>query len=159
MELILTGRQFGADDAERWGVVSRVIREEKADGEEHLPVVKEALDVASKIAGFGQLAVQAAKEAVNAGGCILCQNLLLDLSPTVPQLSICPFLKDLDSNVAYFIVYSRQTTRRKVCARTTVRHPSTSRSRTPPTRRNGRICREAQSQFYALLGCGLCGVG
>lgn len=67
MELILTGRQFGADDAERWGVVSRVVREEKAEGDEHLPVVKEALNVASNIAEFGQLATQAAKEAVNAG--------------------------------------------------------------------------------------------
>jgi enoyl-CoA hydratase len=42
MELILTGRQFGAEDAERWGVVSRVVRTEKAEGDEHLPVVKEA---------------------------------------------------------------------------------------------------------------------
>ena len=67
MELILTGRQFGAEDAERWGVVSRVVRTEKAEGDEHLPVVKEALDVASKIAEFGRLATQAAKEAVNGG--------------------------------------------------------------------------------------------
>jgi enoyl-CoA hydratase len=67
MEIILTGRQFGAEDAERWGVVSRVVRTEKAEGDEHLPVVKEALDVASKIAEFGRLATQAAKEAVNGG--------------------------------------------------------------------------------------------
>ncbi|CCA74491.1 probable enoyl-CoA hydratase precursor, mitochondrial [Serendipita indica DSM 11827] len=66
MELVLTGRQFDADEAERWGVVSRVVRTEKKDGDEHLPVVQEALDMASKIAGFGQLATQAAKEAVNA---------------------------------------------------------------------------------------------
>ncbi|KAG8817577.1 hypothetical protein FRC17_011164 [Serendipita sp. 399] len=67
MELVLTGRHFNADEAERWGVASRVVRTEKKEGDEHIPVVQEALDLASKIAGFGQLAVQAGKEAVNAG--------------------------------------------------------------------------------------------
>jgi len=66
MELVLTGRMFDAEEAEKWGVASRVVRTEKVDGDEHLPVVKEALDLASKIAGFGQLATQAGKEAVNA---------------------------------------------------------------------------------------------
>jgi enoyl-CoA hydratase len=70
MELVLTGRQFDAEEAERWGVASKVVRTEKQEGDEHLPVVKEALDMASKIASFGQLSVQAGKEAVNAGkGC------------------------------------------------------------------------------------------
>lgn len=67
MELVLTGRRFNAEEAERWGVVSRIVLGEKVDGDEHLPVVKEALEMASKIAGFGQLATQAGKEAVNAG--------------------------------------------------------------------------------------------
>ena len=67
MELVLTGRQFDADEAERWGVVSRVVRADKMDGDEHSPVVQQALDMASKIASFGQLATQAGKEAVNAG--------------------------------------------------------------------------------------------
>ena len=67
MELVLTGRLFDAEEAERWGVVSRVVRAEKVDGDEHIPVVKEALDMASKMASFGQLATQAGKEAVNAG--------------------------------------------------------------------------------------------
>ncbi|PVF94516.1 putative enoyl-CoA hydratase precursor, mitochondrial [Serendipita vermifera] len=66
MELVLTGRQFDAEEAERWGVASRIVRTEKKEGDEHLPVVQEALDMASKIAGFGQLSVQAGKEAVNA---------------------------------------------------------------------------------------------
>ncbi|EJD49837.1 ClpP/crotonase [Auricularia subglabra TFB-10046 SS5] len=58
MELVLTGRNFSADEAERWGVVSRIVREGS--------VVDEAVKVASKIAGFGQVSVQAGKEAVNA---------------------------------------------------------------------------------------------
>ncbi|VDB83218.1 unnamed protein product [Peniophora sp. CBMAI 1063] len=60
MELVLTGRQFTAQEAERWGVVSRVV----GDGEGE--VVKEAIAVAQAIAEKSQVAVQAAKEAVNA---------------------------------------------------------------------------------------------
>lgn len=59
MELVLTGRNFSADEAERWGVVSRIVR----DG----GVVDEAVKVAGKIAGFGRVSVQAGKEAVNVG--------------------------------------------------------------------------------------------
>ena len=61
MELVLTGRQFTAQEAERWGVVSRVVGE--GEGE----VVKEAVAMAEVIAQKSQVAVQAAKEAVNAG--------------------------------------------------------------------------------------------
>ena len=61
MELALTGRNFSADEAERWGVVSRVVRE---DGKS---VVDEAVAVAASIAGFGRVSVQAGKEAVNLG--------------------------------------------------------------------------------------------
>ncbi|KAI0028056.1 enoyl-CoA hydratase [Vararia minispora EC-137] len=60
MELVLTGRQFSAHEAERWGIVSKVVRE--GDGE----VVREAIEMAGVIASKSQLAVQAAKEAVNA---------------------------------------------------------------------------------------------
>jgi enoyl-CoA hydratase len=67
MELVLTGRTFDAEEAERWGVVSRVVREEKKEDGEYLPVVNEALDMAVKIASFGRLSAQAGKEAVNAG--------------------------------------------------------------------------------------------
>lgn len=58
MELILTGRNFSAEEAAAWGVVSRVVEED---------VVAEAVKVASKIGSKGKLAVQAGKEAVNAG--------------------------------------------------------------------------------------------
>ncbi|THH14799.1 hypothetical protein EW146_g5577 [Bondarzewia mesenterica] len=60
MELVLTGKTFSAQEAERWGVVSRVV------GEGEGQVVKEAIELGKLIAGKGQLAVQAAKEAVNA---------------------------------------------------------------------------------------------
>ena len=61
MELVLTGRQFSAQEAERWGVVSRVV------GEGENQVVKEAIEMAKVIAEKSQVAVQAGKEAVNAG--------------------------------------------------------------------------------------------
>ncbi|KAH7101087.1 ClpP/crotonase [Auriculariales sp. MPI-PUGE-AT-0066] len=59
MDLVLTGRNFSADEAERWGVVSRVVCE---DGKS---VVDEAVGVAATIAGYGRVSVQAGKEAVN----------------------------------------------------------------------------------------------
>ncbi|KAK0195656.1 ClpP crotonase [Armillaria mellea] len=60
MEYILTGRIFTAQEAEKWGMVSRVVGE--GEGE----VVKEAIAVAKEISSKGQVAVQAAKEVVNA---------------------------------------------------------------------------------------------
>ena len=58
MEIVLTGRNLTADEAEAAGLVSRVVREGS--------VVDEAVNVASKIAKKSQISVQAAKEAVNA---------------------------------------------------------------------------------------------
>jgi len=58
MELVLTGRYVGAAEAERMGVVTRVVP--AAD------VVTAALDLAAQIASMPVLAVRAAKEAVNA---------------------------------------------------------------------------------------------
>ncbi|TFK25553.1 enoyl-CoA hydratase [Coprinopsis marcescibilis] len=60
MELVLTGRNINAEEAERWGIVSRVV------GEGEGQVVKEALSVAKLIASKSQIAVQAGKEVVNA---------------------------------------------------------------------------------------------
>lgn len=60
MEYILTGRIFTGQEAEKWGMVSRVVGE--GEGE----VVKEAIAVAKEISSKGQVAVQAAKEVVNA---------------------------------------------------------------------------------------------
>jgi len=56
MELVLTGRQITAQEAEQWGMVSRVTEN----------VVDEAVKMATEIASKGQISVQAAKEVVNA---------------------------------------------------------------------------------------------
>ncbi|KIM79017.1 hypothetical protein PILCRDRAFT_74743 [Piloderma croceum F 1598] len=60
MEIILTGRHFSAEEAEKWGLISRVV----GDGEG--VVVKDAVEMAKTIASKGQISVQAAKETVNA---------------------------------------------------------------------------------------------
>ena len=56
MEHVLTGRHFGAEEAERWGLVSRVVEPEQ--------LRKEALALAGEIAGRAPLAVRLAKDAV-----------------------------------------------------------------------------------------------
>lgn len=60
MELTLTGRNFTAEEAAAWGMVSRIV------GPGEGQVVKEAVEMASVIASKSQIAVQAGKEAVNA---------------------------------------------------------------------------------------------
>jgi enoyl-CoA hydratase len=57
MDMVLTNRWIGAQEAEAWGLVSRVVPADK--------LLDEALGVAQKICGFGALSVMAAKEAVN----------------------------------------------------------------------------------------------
>jgi enoyl-CoA hydratase len=58
MELILTGRSFSGDEAERWGVAARVFPTYDA-------LMAGALQTAETIAGYSKVAVQAAKEVVN----------------------------------------------------------------------------------------------
>ena len=57
MDLALTGRMMDAAEAERAGLVSRVVPLEK--------LMEETLGAALTIAGFSQIAVMAAKESVN----------------------------------------------------------------------------------------------
>ena len=57
MDLILTGRMMGAEEAERSGLVARVVA--------HDDLMKEAMEAAKAIAGFGAPSVLIAKEAVN----------------------------------------------------------------------------------------------
>ncbi len=57
MEMCLTGRMMDAAEAERSGLVSRVVPAEE--------LMDDALKTAEKIAGFSQFAVMMAKEAVN----------------------------------------------------------------------------------------------
>ena len=66
MELTLTGRMWSAQEAAEWGMASRVVGE--GDG----VVVREAIALALEIAGKSQIAVQAQKEAVNAGTSLSC---------------------------------------------------------------------------------------
>ncbi|KAL2164704.1 hypothetical protein VTH06DRAFT_3921 [Thermothelomyces fergusii] len=58
MELILTGRSFTGEEAERWGVAARVFPTYEA-------LLEGALATAETIAGYSRVAVQAAKEVVN----------------------------------------------------------------------------------------------
>ena len=68
MELVLTGSTFTARDAEKWGLVARVIDHE-AEGAH---VKDAAVELASAIASKPACAVLAAKESVNAGqSCLL----------------------------------------------------------------------------------------
>ena len=57
MDLILTGRMMKADEAERAGLVSRVVPADK--------LMEEALEAAGKICACGRVAIMAAKESVN----------------------------------------------------------------------------------------------
>ncbi|MFD1332478.1 enoyl-CoA hydratase [Methylopila musalis] len=57
MDLILTGRMMDAAEAERSGLVARVLPPER--------LLDEALEAAEKIAGFSRLAALSAKEAVD----------------------------------------------------------------------------------------------
>ncbi|WP_119302999.1 enoyl-CoA hydratase [Dongia deserti] len=57
MDLVLTGRMMDAEEAERSGLVARVVPADK--------LLEEALAVAAKIASFSLPAVMMAKEAVN----------------------------------------------------------------------------------------------
>ncbi|KAK4686468.1 enoyl-CoA hydratase, partial [Tremellales sp. Uapishka_1] len=58
MDMVLTGRKIDGKTAEAWGLVSRCVEE----GED---VLEKAVEVGEGIAGFGRVAVQAGKEAVN----------------------------------------------------------------------------------------------
>jgi enoyl-CoA hydratase len=58
-ELILTGRNFSAQEALQWGLVAKVFEPSK--------LVDEAVKTASEIAEFSPLAVKAAKECINEG--------------------------------------------------------------------------------------------
>lgn len=57
MEIILTGRNFTAQEALQWGIVSKICAPEQ--------LVEEAVKTASKIASYSRLSVQAAKDAIN----------------------------------------------------------------------------------------------
>lgn len=57
MDLVLTGRMMDADEAERAGLVSRIVENDK--------LLDEAMDAASTIASYGKASVMIAREAVD----------------------------------------------------------------------------------------------
>lgn len=59
MDMVLTGRRIDAKEAERHGLVSRVVWDESKD------VIDEAVKIGEEIAAKGAISVQAGKEAVN----------------------------------------------------------------------------------------------
>ncbi|CAG8543811.1 2661_t:CDS:10 [Acaulospora colombiana] len=59
MEIVLSGRKFSAQEAEKWGLVSRIFPVDK--------VLEEAIKLGQEIAGLSQPSVQAAKESINSG--------------------------------------------------------------------------------------------
>ena len=58
MEMILTGRLVDVQEAEGWGIVAKSFDSPKE-------CLDKALDTAEVIAGYGRLAIKAAKEVVN----------------------------------------------------------------------------------------------
>jgi len=57
MEIVLSGRNFSAQDAEQWGLVSKIFPPDK--------VLEEAIKFGKEIASLSQPVVQAAKESIN----------------------------------------------------------------------------------------------
>jgi enoyl-CoA hydratase len=58
-ELILSGQPFSADEAERWGLVNRVLRPEE--------LLEATLAIARRIASNGPISVRQAKQAIHRG--------------------------------------------------------------------------------------------
>ncbi|KAK3401064.1 ClpP/crotonase-like domain-containing protein [Sordaria brevicollis] len=58
MELILTGKSFSGEEAERWGLAARAYGS-------YEELMEQSLKTAETIAGYSKVAVQAAKEVVN----------------------------------------------------------------------------------------------
>jgi len=61
MEMVLTGRMITAQEADKWGMISRIV------GEGEGQVVKDAIAMAKEIAEKSRISVQAGKEVVNEG--------------------------------------------------------------------------------------------
>src|ERR1700730_7873015 len=106
MELMLTGRTFSAEEAERWGVVSRVVG--PGEGE----VVNQAVEMAKEIARKSQIAVQAGHEAVNAGTRLLVSPPFLANSKRLCQPWNCHCRKDSsmkgDCSIASLLLVTRR---------------------------------------------------
>jgi len=61
MEMVLTGRMITAQEADKWGMISRIV------GEGEGQVVQDAIAMAKEISEKSRISVQAGKEVVNEG--------------------------------------------------------------------------------------------
>lgn len=84
MDMILTGRMMNADEAERSGLVTRVIEDDN--------LIEEALSMAKTIAGYGKASVMMARETVDRAlelglteGLLFEKRLFLSLFSTLDQ--------------------------------------------------------------------------
>ena len=84
MDMILTGRMMNADEAERSGLVSRVIEDDN--------LIEEALSMASTIASYGKASIMMARETVDRAlelglteGLLFEKRLFLSLFSTLDQ--------------------------------------------------------------------------
>ena len=114
MELTLTGRNFSVVEAERWGVVSRIV--EPVEGKQK--VVDEAIEMGKLIASKGQVSVQAGKEAVNVGEPLDENPALGDCLITLQHTSL-PWLKGSRLSEGCSTVCSQRRIRKKVSRATT----------------------------------------
>jgi hypothetical protein len=133
MDMVLTGRKIDAKEAERMGLVSRVVWEEGKS------VVQEAVALAKKIGGFGAVAVQAGKEAVDAG------QYPASFLPSNPSACWSHLLISIA-----ILLYSqrappeRRTSSRKTSLPTVVCHGRSKGG-------HGRLCREAKARLQGRV--------
>lgn len=131
MDMVLTGRKIDAKEAERMGLVSRVVWEEGKS------VVTEAVALAKKIGGFGAVAVQAGKEAVDAGE---------------PQ-HLIDFISCHSLNLVHSRLHSQRTPSVRGSPARTSSLPTAIRHRRSE-RGDGRFRREAKARFQGRVGRG-----
>ena len=84
MEMILTGNRMSAQDAERAGLVSRVLPVSE--------VLNEAVKLGEKIAGFSKIAIGMAKEAINASNNMTLDQGRASCNPFSLSIYIFPLL-------------------------------------------------------------------
>lgn len=133
MDMVLTGRKIDAKEAERMGLVSRVVWEEGKS------VVQEAVALAKKIGGFGAVAVQAGKEAVDAGQ---CRASFLPLNPPPRWTQTLMFN-------AILLYSQRATPERRTSSRKTSIPAIVRYGR--PEGGHGRLCREAKARLQGRV--------
>ena len=136
MDLVLTGRKITGTEAGQWGLVSRVVGEGDS-------VVEKAVEVAEKVASFGEISVQAGKEAVLAGELLIHRGLYQML---IVQPTSFLFKRVFTSNAVCSSSCSLPPTKRKAW----LRSPRSARP-------NSHMSRWKCMSTNPLLACGLCG--